>query len=68
MKRCIIEAKGFTKNIDDLISKKKLLLEDFDALKKMLCQNPEVGDLVIGAKGIWKIKGKSSSNRVSICH
>ena len=61
MKRCIIEVKNFIKNIDDLIAKKKLLREDFDALKRTLVRNPEEGDLIIGTGGIRKIRLKSSS-------
>jgi hypothetical protein len=61
MKRCIIEAKNFTKNVDDLITKKKLLAEDFDTFKRMLTQNPEDGDLITGTGGIRKTRLKSSS-------
>ena len=61
MKRCIIEAKNFTKNIDDLLANKRLLLEDFDALKRSLVQNPEEGDLITGTGGIRKTRLKSSS-------
>jgi hypothetical protein len=61
MKRCIIEAKNFTKSIDDLIAKKKLLPEDFDALKRSLAQKPEEGDLITGTGGVRKTRLKSSS-------
>ena len=70
MKRCIVETTNFTKNIDNLIAKKKLLREDFDTLKRTLVQNPEEGDLIIGTGGIRKTrlkspsKGKSSGFRV----
>lgn len=61
MKRCVIETKIFSQNVDNLIAKKVLLQEDFDTFKKMLCQTPEEGDLIPGTGGIRKTRLKSSS-------
>ncbi|MBS0616240.1 MAG: type II toxin-antitoxin system RelE/ParE family toxin [Verrucomicrobia bacterium] len=61
MKRAIIEIRAFSREVDNLMRKKKLLLEDFEALKKRLAQNPEDGDLIPGTGGVRKIRLKSVS-------
>jgi len=61
MKRCIIEVTSFSKKVDDLITKNRLSRENFDDLKRILVQNPEDGDLIVGTGGIRKIRLKSSS-------
>jgi hypothetical protein len=61
MKRRITQTRCFAKEIDDLIRKKKLLQEDFEAFKKKLIENPELGDLIIGTGGVRKTRLKSAS-------
>ena len=41
MKRQIIQTKAFEKEINSLIAKRKLELEDFEDFKKNLTENPE---------------------------
>jgi hypothetical protein len=70
MKRCIVQTRAFAKIIDELIRKRKLLYEDFEAFKKQLIENPEEGNLMPGTGGVRKTrlrsatKGKSGGFRV----
>ena len=59
--RCIIETRNFTKKIDEFLSKRSLLIYDFDELKIQLSKRPDQGDLVPGTGGIRKIRLQSSS-------
>jgi hypothetical protein len=61
IKRDIIQTKGFSKKIDQFLSERKVLQEDFESLKKNLTENPERGDLISGTGGVRKIRLKSSS-------
>lgn len=56
-----IEAKNFTKAKNDLISKTKLLEEDYIQLKRELAENPFIGAVIPGTNGIRKIRLKSAS-------
>ena len=47
--------------IDDLISERKVLKEDLEALKKELIRNPESGNVIAGTGGVRKIRLKSSN-------
>lgn len=57
----IIETKYFAKIIEGFFKKGQLLREDYDAFKKNLAENPELGDVIPGAGGIRKIRLKSAS-------
>lgn len=57
----ITQITRFQKSIEKLIHARKLLSKDFEALKCLLAQNPEAGDLVVGTGGIRKIRLKSAS-------
>ena len=61
MKRRIIQARGFSKEIDRLLHNRNLLAEDFEEFKKHLAENPKDGDLVPGTAGIRKTRLKSAS-------
>lgn len=61
MKRQIVQTIAFEKEIDSLIAKRKLLLEDFEDFKKSLTENPEQGDVISGTGGIRKTRLKSAS-------
>lgn len=62
MKRRIIQTRNFEKEIDSLLSKYKILPEDFEDLKRNLVINPEIGDLIIGTGGLRKTRLKSISS------
>lgn len=61
MKRNIIPVRAFTKIIDSLIRKNKLLAKDLEAFKKALTINPKMGDLIKWAGGLRKTRLKSPS-------
>jgi hypothetical protein len=61
MKRNIFEAQKFSESIDDLLSKRKLLREDFNEFKRRLVENPDQGELISGTGGIRKTRLKSST-------
>src|SRR3990167_10264058 len=60
-KRQIVETRGFSREIANLLAKNSLLQTDYDSLKKELAENPEKGDLLTGTGGVRKIRLKSSS-------
>lgn len=60
-KRQIIETRPFSMAIADLLKKRSLLQEDYDALKKELANDPEIGDTLSGTGGVRKKRLKSSS-------
>lgn len=63
MKRRIIKTRNFEKEIDSLLSKRKILPENFEDLKLNLVINPEIGDLIIGTGGLLhKTRLKSISS------
>ena len=61
MKRQIVQTLAFEKEINSLITKRKLILEDFEDFKKSLTENPEQGDVISGTGGIRKTRLKSAS-------
>lgn len=61
MKRQIVQTRVFEKKIKSLISKRKLLADDFEEFKKSLAENPNKGDVIPGTGGIRKIRLKSST-------
>jgi hypothetical protein len=70
MKRKVTELRYFTKTIERLIAKRKVLASDFEEFKENLAENPEAGDLITGSGGVRKTRlkgpsrGKSSGFRV----
>jgi hypothetical protein len=61
MKKQITQTKSFSKKIDEYITKRRLLIEDFKAFKDELCKNPSIGDLIPGTGGIRKTRLKSTT-------
>jgi hypothetical protein len=61
MDRKIIQAKEFSKEVDALIKKRSLLVEDFNSFKKQIVEDPKTGDLIMGTGGIRKVRLKSAS-------
>ncbi len=61
MKRRIIQTRSFTKSIDTLIKKGRVLKQDFDSFKRSLTENPKTGDVISATGGIRKIRLKSAS-------
>lgn len=57
----ITQTKDFFRDVNKFIEKRALLREDYEELKKLLAQNPEAGDVVVGTNGIRKIRLKSAS-------
>lgn len=58
----VYEVRDFEIEIQSLISKKKLMQEDYLALKTHLAEYPESGDLVPGSGGLRKIRLQSISS------
>jgi hypothetical protein len=61
MKRKIIQTKAFDKEINTLITKRRLTKDDFEDFKKRLAEDPDQGDVIPGTGGIRKIRLKSAS-------
>ena len=61
MGRRIVQTRDFERDVERLISSKKLLRDDFEDLKKSLIENPDQGDLLQGTGGIRKTRLKSAS-------
>lgn len=61
MKRYLIQTKDFEDTIEKLISKRKLIREDFEDFKKCLAENPSQGDIIPGTGGIRKTRLKSAT-------
>jgi|SRR6516164_688952 hypothetical protein len=61
MKRQVVETRSFSKSLDSLLHKRKVLLDDYNSFKKELAENPKMGDTVAGAGGIRKTRLKSAS-------
>lgn len=61
MNKYFIQTREFSKELDSLIKKRSLLIEDFNDLKKQLAESPQKGDLIIGSGGIRKIRLKSAT-------
>lgn len=65
IKRRVLQDPSFAKNVGTLIAKRKLKLEDFEAFKRKIAENPEMGDLVQGTGGVRKARLKSASKGTS---
>jgi hypothetical protein len=61
MKRKIKQTIDFSKAIDNLLKKGKLLQQDFNILEKELAENPDIGVIVPGTNGIRKVRLKAPS-------
>jgi hypothetical protein len=61
MEKKIILARPFKRNVEGFLKKRLLLPDDFEAFQKILLQNPEMGDVIVGAGGIRKVRIKSAS-------
>lgn len=59
--RKIIETRSFSKEVESLVKKRLLSLEDFAEFKKELSDNPEKGSLIVGTGGVRKTRLKSPS-------
>jgi hypothetical protein len=59
--RRVVEVTGFSRKIDQFLSERKVLKEDFDNLKKSLAKDPEGGALIPGTGGVRKIRLKSAT-------
>ena len=73
MKRIVIQTIIFSEDLDNLISKKKLLEEDFEDFELQLIAFPDQGEVIQGTGGLRKTrlrsssKGKSGGFRVCYC-
>jgi len=61
MKYKIIQTRYFTKILDNLLKKRKLVKEDFESFQRALTENPTLGTIIPGTGGIRKTRLKSSS-------
>lgn len=61
MERTIIPTHLFSREINKLIKKRSLLVNDYNDFKEELGKNPELGDLIIGTAGCRKTRLKSAS-------
>lgn len=61
MKRIIKQTTFFSKCLDNLLKKRKLLKDDFDQFQNELAEHPDMGDVVPGTHGIRKVRLKSPS-------
>jgi len=65
MKRQIIQDPSFSRKVERLIAKHQLKREDFEAFKRKVSENPEMGDLIQGTGGVRKARLKSASKGAS---
>ncbi len=61
MNREIVQISGFAKKILMLVRTRKLNIEDFDAFKRLIAENPDMGDIIQGTGGLRKTRLKSAS-------
>lgn len=61
MKRRITETRLFSRELNDLLKKRKVSRKDFEDFKKVLIANPSEGDIVAGTGGVRKTRLKSTS-------
>lgn len=61
MKIEIIATNHFSKICDNLLKKRQLLAEDYQAFLEELSKNPHSGDVIAGSGGVRKIRMKSAS-------
>lgn len=61
MKRVVIQAHAFSRELDQLIDSGKLLRKDFEDFERDLIEDPQSGDVIPGLNGIRKTRLKSST-------
>jgi hypothetical protein len=61
MKREIVQTSPFTKRINELIKTHRLKGEDFETFKRVIAENPDMGDIIQGTGGVRKTRLKSAS-------
>lgn len=59
--RELIQTSTFDKKTKELIRNHQLKQEDFDAFKRRMAENPEIGNIIQGTGGVRKIRLKSAS-------
>ncbi len=57
----VIETNVFAKEIETLIKKRRLNLEDYDEFKRLIALQPDLGDIIVGTGGVRKARLKSTS-------
>jgi len=60
MKRTVVQTEIFTRILDNLIAKRKLLQKDFEDLERLLVENPQSGEVIPSLSGLRKIRLKST--------
>ncbi|MBY0109521.1 MAG: type II toxin-antitoxin system RelE/ParE family toxin [Candidatus Babeliaceae bacterium] len=61
MNKYFIQTREFSKELDALLKKRSLLIEDFNDLNKQIAENPKMGDLIMGSGGVRKVRLKSAT-------
>jgi hypothetical protein len=61
MERLVIQMPLFSKELDQLISDNKLLVEDYQDFEWRLVKNPLEGDVITGLSGIRKTRLKAAN-------
>jgi hypothetical protein len=61
MKRVVVQVLKFSQTLDELISKRKILQENYEEFEKRLVENPYIGDIIQGTGGLRKTRLQSSS-------
>lgn len=62
MKRLFVQTHNFSNVLDQLISKNRLLKEDYEELEKRILENPDEGDVMQGTGGLRKTRLKSATS------
>lgn len=60
MKRTVVQTKVFSRILDELIARRKLLQKDFEELERALVENPRLGLVIPGLSGLRKVRLKST--------
>ena|SRR5580692_2985106 len=61
MKKSIVQTPTFKREVGGFLKKRLLLDDDFEEFQKVLIQNPEMGDIIVGTGGVRKARLKSAS-------
>lgn len=59
--REILQTSFFDEKVRGFLKDHKLKLEDFDAFKRKLAENPEMGEMIQGTGGVRKTRLKAAS-------
>jgi hypothetical protein len=60
-KREVVQTSTFAKRVKDLVKTHRLKSEDFETFKRVIAENPEMGDMIQGTGGVRKTRLKSAS-------